>query len=245
MSYEKSCYITENTGNNAFSWEERQRKYNKTPKLYIPSLIDWVLSDVQVGTNVVFEEHERWKLQSCIGLKNFVSLKTDTGRNVVIFDNHNHALYFWIDAARKWIINPGFTLIHIDEHSDLWENSNELILERALDDEKYQWDFTNLSCNVGNYIIPAMRSGLVSKMIRIENESEMDSYMNYIPPKNTILNLDLDIFAPELDFIPEEKKLKIIRNLLREVDYVTIATSPFFINQWIAIEKLHKIFQKG
>ncbi len=68
-------------------------------------------------------------------------------------------------------------------------------------------------------------------MIRIENEAEIDAYMNYSPSENTVLNLDLDIFAPELDFIPEEKKIRLIRNLLQKADYVTIATSPYFIDQ--------------
>jgi hypothetical protein len=68
-------------------------------------------------------------------------------------------------------------------------------------------------------------------MIRIENEYQIDEYMDYIPSKNSILNLDLDIFAPELDHIPSEKKIKVIKNLLKRVKYVTIATSPFFIEQ--------------
>ncbi len=55
--------------------------------------------------------------------------------------------------------------------------------------------------------------------------------MDYIPSENSILNLDLDIFASELDHIPSEKKVKIIKNLLKRVKYVTIATSPFFIEQ--------------
>jgi hypothetical protein len=163
-------------------------------------------------------------------------------KDIVIFDNHNHALYFWIDALSKWIIQKWCELIHIDEHSDLWDNDNPLDLDIAIKDEQYAWDFTNLSCNVGNYIQPAIRSGLIWKMIRIENEHQIDEYINYIPSNNSILNIDLDIFAPELDHIPEKKKIEIIRNLLPHVSYVTIATSPFFIDQWKAIEKLKHIF---
>ena len=48
-------------------------------------------------------------------------------------------------------------------------------------------------------------------MIRIENEYQIDTYMDYIPSENSILNLDLDIFATELDHIPSEKKVKIIK----------------------------------
>jgi hypothetical protein len=101
----------------------------------------------------------------------------------------------------------------------------------AINNPEYAHEFTNLSCNVGNYILPAIESGLVGNMIRMENEYQIDAYMDYIPSENSVLNLDLDIFAPELDHIPEEKKIKIIRNLLKKVKYTTIATSPYFIEQ--------------
>lgn len=68
-------------------------------------------------------------------------------------------------------------------------------------------------------------------MIRIENEFQIDEFIDYIPEENAILNLDLDIFAPELDYIDERKKIACIQNLLSQVKYVTIATSPYFIDQ--------------
>lgn len=89
----------------------------------------------------------------------------------------------------------------------------------------------NLRCNVGNYIVPALGSGLISQMIRIENEFQIDERMGYIPSKNTILNIDLDIFAPELDYIDVQKKIQLIQNLLKKCQFATIATSPYFIEQ--------------
>jgi len=164
-------------------------------------------------------------------------------QEILIFDNHNHALYFWCDAVRRWIIEPWFQVIHIDEHSDLWENHNNLDLEKAIREEQYAWEFTNLSCNVGNYIQPALRCGLVHDIIRVENEYQIDECMEYSPRENTVLNIDIDIFAPELKHIPEEKKIQIIKNLLKKVKYVTIATSPYFIDQCIALQKLHQILE--
>ena len=82
-------------------------------------------------------------------------------------------------------------------------------------------------------------------MIRIENEYQIDEYMDYTPSENTILNIDIDIFAPELDHIPEEKKVQIIKNLLKKVKYVTIATSPYFIDQKLAIEKILKLIKNS
>ncbi len=237
MWYKTKSILTQKLWNNAFAWEERVIKYSKSPTLTVAAIKNGIVDDVRVGTNTVFEEVENRKLRSCIGLENFVRIED----NMIVFDNHNHALYFWIEAVRKWILSKWFELIHIDEHSDLWDNENKLNLEEAIGSTEYAWNFTNLSCNVGNYILPAIESGLVGKMVRIENEYQIDTYMEYTPCENSLLNLDLDIFAPELDHIPEEKKIRIITNLLSKVKYVTIATSPFFIDQWKAIQILKKI----
>lgn len=239
MPYSQERILTEKSWNNFFAWDERKSKYMRSPTLIIPSVIEGDIDDVQIWEHIVFEEIEDWLLRSCVGLKNFVQI----GENITIFDNHNHALYFWIEAVRKWIISKWFELIHIDEHSDLWKNDNILDLEEAMRNEEYIWNFTNLSCNVGNYILPAIDCWLVRNMIRIENEYQIDTYMNYIPSENSILNLDIDVFAPELDHIPEEKKIDIIKNLIKKVKYVTIATSPYFIDQWAAIKILQNILQ--
>lgn len=77
---------------------------------------------------------------------------------IQVFDNHNHALFFWCEAIQKEIIQPNFELIHIDEHSDLWENNFEI---SDFSDLRKMWEFTNFSCNVGNYIAPALRAGIV------------------------------------------------------------------------------------
>lgn len=79
-------------------------------------------------------------------------------------------------------------------------------------------------------------------MIRIENDFQIDAYMDYSPRKNSILNIDLDFFAPEIDFIDKKKKIQLIKNLIPQVGCITIATSPFFIEQKRAIMALHELF---
>lgn len=252
MSYNTKMILNGNRGNNAFAWKKREELYWAPPTLIIPNIIEWTLTDILIGDDIVFEEEEGGKIISCKGLKNFVQITIPQVKDpsqypaiklVTIFDNHNHALYFWIDALRKWIIEKWCELIHIDEHSDLWWNNHTLNLENAIVDEQYAWEFTNYDCNVGNYIIPAIESGLISHMIRIENEFQIDDYMNYKPKKNSILNIDLDIFSSELEYIPTEKTIMLIKNLLAQVNYVTIATSPYFIDPWRAIEKLNELFK--
>lgn len=192
----------------------------------IPKRIFGDVNDVKISENLVFEECENGKILSCFGLENFVQIERENLPPIVVFDNHNHALFFWCEAMKNGILKPKFQLFHIDQHSDLWENPNEI---EDFENLEKMWEFTNFSCNVGNYIFPAMRAGIVGEMIRIENEFQIDENIAKIPSENSVLNLDLDIF--NLDYIDAEKIKKCIKNLLKRVKYVTICTSPYFIDQ--------------
>ena len=219
IPYREAFCLTGNRGNNAFVQAE----------VTIPSLRIGTLEEVRIGTDIVFREKENGSTKDCTGLEHFVELIAPSSPRITIFDNHNHALYFWTEAMHDGLIEPGCELIHIDEHSDLWENQYSLDREKALTDKKYAWEFTNYRCNVGNYIQPALRSGLIRSMHRIENNYQVDAMLNYTPSRNTILNIDLDFFAPEMSFIDNTKKIQLIRNLLPQVQCVTIATSPYFM----------------
>jgi UPF0489 domain len=131
LPYSHIDTLTTPVGNNIFSWEFRRDFHQKDPTLIIPSLIDGTLDDVRIGDEVVFEEREDGALRSCIGLEHFIRMSCQDLR-VTIFDNHNHALYYWIEAARDGLISPGCELIHIDEHSDLWHNEHTLDLDRSI-----------------------------------------------------------------------------------------------------------------
>jgi hypothetical protein len=49
---------------------------------------------------MVFEEAENGKLKSCFGLENFVNISLPNLPEIVVFDNHNHALFFWCEAIQ-------------------------------------------------------------------------------------------------------------------------------------------------
>lgn len=60
-----------------------------------------------------------------MGLKNFIRMDWQ-GIPLVLVDNHNHVLYFWYEARKNGIIGNKNTLVHIDEHSDLRANENNI-----------------------------------------------------------------------------------------------------------------------
>lgn len=240
--YKTSFFLTENIGNNALSFEARSKLH--VPKLYVPSLIDGGLSDVQIGDEVVFEDFEDDKLKSCVGLKNFVKI----GKSYV-FDNHNHAFYFWHSEATNGNLRNGSILVHIDGHRDnrippkmpdtakVW--SADLSKEEKL---KYVFEYTNFVLNVGNFIPAAVKTGLIGEVINVLSEKEIDEF-DYAAlqkkleggERDLVLDVDLDFFASELDYIPSSKKLALIKALLPLAKTVTFASSPFFIEQEKAI----------
>lgn len=207
--------------------------------LTIPRRVRWGVHDITQGRSIVFrEQDETGQIREYTGLEKFIEI-THPDQKIVVCDNHNHALYFWYEALWSGQIQPGAQLIHIDEHSDLWENTQSLpplgTESPEAIDEFVQW------CEVGNYILPAMRNGLIGNIVRYENEYELDRATSFITDENSILNIDIDIFSPELDFISFEKKWAAITHFLPLCPVITIATSPFFIDQEYAITLTQKI----
>ena len=94
-------YIDRPIGNNIFSYEDRENK-----KIYVPKLIEGTLDDVSVGEEIVFNEIDEDIEIKAKGLKNMIIYKYQD-KDVYIFDNHNHAFYFWIKSLKKGNFTKG------------------------------------------------------------------------------------------------------------------------------------------
>jgi hypothetical protein len=72
----------------------------------------------------------------------------------------------------------------------------------------------------------------------------LEDYLNNkeINKNNIILNLDLDFFQPDLDFIDYELKKKVILDIAKKASIITVSTSPFFIEQNLAIRVFKDLF---
>ena len=241
--YKKPFYLKEALWNNAFSYEQRENK-----KLYIPSLIQIDNFDQiklqEDKEKIAFEDF--WFddiLSTNYWLENFYKIDWK-GKNIYLFDNHNHAFYFWYLARNEWIISDNNTLIHIDEHADTRDNDKHLLKPDSKNLQKV-FEFTNKLLNVGDYIIPAQQEGIIWDIIQIRNTSNLEDYLKNKDKysDNIILNLDLDFFQPDLDFIDYELKKKVVLDAARKAKIITVSTSPFFINQELAIKVFKDIFK--
>lgn len=261
--YKKPFYITKDLWNNALSYIQRDNK-----QLYVPSLIKSEIPDIKLGNKVVFEDFDfDDKLSSCTWLENFYEIDWNW-KKIFLFDNHNHAYYFWYLARNKKIIWDDNILYHVDEHSDMRDTDEYLLKPDSYDLEKV-FNYTNFKINVWNYIIPAQKEGIIKDIIQIRNEENLNTYLHNLNlpfPKGvpwkgeglekiewitnnklwlshwTILNLDLDFFQPDLDFIDYELKKKVVLDIANKADIITVATSPFFIKQDLALKVFKDLF---
>ncbi len=226
-------HITEPVGNNAFSHEQRQNK-----SIWVPALMQGTLSDLSLGTEIVFSEIEDGVEKNRNGLNNFLYFPF-RGKDIFIFDNHNHAFFFWLAGFQQGKIKPGLPLVHVDQHSDMrtpqkWPSFS---LNKTMD-LKEVFRYTNYQLNVGNFIQPALHLGLFSEVQIIDSSTALKQEI----PEGFVLDIDLDIFSDDMRYIPEEEKSEKIRQYIRRTNFITIATSPFFINQNKAINMLRKLF---
>lgn len=244
--YNKWFFIESPVWNNEFSFDKRQNK-----KLFVPEIIEAKSFDeIKFQDDlekIAFEDFDfDNKLSTNYWLKNFYRFQM-WWKEVVLFDNHNHAFYFWYEARSRKIIWDKNILIHIDQHADTRDNDKIISKSDSKSLEKV-FDFTNFVLNVWDYIIPAQKEGIIENIVQIRNTKNLEDYLqNFSNRKNNskiILNLDLDFFASELDFIDFELKKKVILDVFEKASYVTVCTSPFFVDQGLAVEKFKEIFKE-
>jgi hypothetical protein len=239
--YEKPFYINSPTWNNAFSYEKRINK-----QIFVSKLIKIKnVLKIELWEKIVFEDYDfDNKLNSCTWLKNFYEIDY-LEKKVYFFDNHNHAFYFWFLARKIWLIRDNNILYHIDEHSDMRDPKNYLQKPNSYDLKEIFY-YTNYFLNVWNYITPALKEWIISEVIQIRNSQNLEDYFKNSKEESLsnqiILNLDLDFFQPNLDFIDYELKKKVVLDILKKATVVTVASSPFFIDQKLAIKVFKDLF---
>ena len=233
VDYTRPFRIDAPVGNNAFAYERR----GPSPSLWVPARRYGPLASVERGSEVVFEDvDEHGVLHSCTGLAHIVQGEW-AGVPTIVMDNHNHAFYFWCEAMADGRIDPGATLVHLDQHRDtrVPPHPPGAVLTPA---EAFR--YTNFVLNVGNYIVPAQQIGIVGDALFVTGEAGLDD-RRFAGRRNTILNIDLDYFAPELASIDFERVRRFVDAHLPTASLVTIATSPFFIDQDRALEYLFRL----
>jgi hypothetical protein len=221
-------FIESKTGNNAISYEAR-KKLNSSTKLYIPPLkhlYKFSTNEIQLGDKIVFEEIINWKLQKFQWLKNYLFFKKNN-TFFAIFDNHNVAFYFI--AKFFFSYQKKVNLIHIDQHSDLNLPPFDCNCKSITEATNYSLRFLN----VWNYLIPA-KNNFLNEIYQVRSEYALYNYFPKYCKNSKILNIDLDFWDEKM--WSNIDSLFFIKKHLLKFKLVLIATSPFFINQKLALQ---------
>ena len=239
QKYYNGFYITTPAGNNAFSFAERENK-----QIYVPPIISGKIDELAVGEHIVFSEISEIDdgvEYNRFGLKQFIYTNIN-GKDICIFDNHNHAFFFWMFALKMGIIKKGLPLVHVDQHSDMREPLKFFAENPQNKDNKIDlqevFKYTNYVLNVGNFIKPAQKMGLFSEINVIDSSTSLEQSF----PNEIVLDIDIDIFSKDMSYIPYELKMDKIKSFIKKAKLITIATSPYFIDQHKAIEIIKEIF---
>lgn len=224
----RGFYIEQPVGNNEFSFDKRRNR-----SIWVAPLVDGLPGDIREGNNIAFAEVEDDREISAKGLEQFLYFE-HADRPVFIFDNHNHAFTFWAWGIEKKRITAQAKLIHVDQHSDMRRPDDEPPLCLSL---AQAFDYANFNLNVGNFIKPALQLGWFSDTEIINTEEGFRQ--EFAEP--FVLDIDLDVFAPELDYVDNDLKIQRIRYWMQEAQLTTIAFSPYFIRFDLAREYIIKI----
>ena len=230
QKYYRGFELTSPEGNNAFSFDKRVNK-----KIYVPALRIGSLSDLKVSETIAFSEIVDEQEKNCHGLNCLLHLNHPT-KNIFIMDNHNHAFFFWMVGWIGHWIPKNACLIHVDQHKDM-RVPNPFLHPQERSLEKI-FHYTNHVLNVGNFIEPALELGIFSNVMMVDNQSAFEQRMS----QPYILDIDLDIFSKEMAYINQSYKIEKIRSWIDRAQWITVATSPFFIEQDEALRLLTELF---
>ncbi len=247
MFYNTPKFLSKPKWNNAFSYEKRQTYTNWVEKLYIPRLIETKdLTRLKVGEYIAIQEVDDGKLISAKWLENFIKI---SDKPVYIMDNHNHALFFWFKEFFEQDMDREFISVwHIDQHSDMKKTSTSLNLDNTWKEQTPKQvlskvrEYVNYEVNIGNYIYPAIQTGLVDSVTQIRSFDKLKGMQDYQSWDRVILNIDVDFWHPDM-YGDDDTKIQLVKDLIPQAAIVTIATSPYFIKQSKAIDIVKKLLK--
>ena len=200
--------------------------------------------EIEADNFAFAEKNNNWETEYFHGLKNFLWIEKSDFPPIFIFDNHNHAPVFRYNIVYNNKIQNA-TLIHIDQHSDCRENQHHLQLNQNENELKKVFDFYNEKCNVWNFISPSLESWIISNQIQIRSTSALKN-LEIGKNQNFILDIDLDFCLDWINrSIVNEESIKILKEKFNEfwksALCTTIATSPYFLDQELAIHILKEL----
>ncbi len=229
-----SSTIHAGIGNNAFSYTRKPDR----PELLSTPLREGLLNDLQVGSQVVFHDFDEDTWVEHVGLKEGI-FTNEYPIPLYVVDNHNLAFWCWADAHQRGYLPMGSSLVHIDAHyDDRFPSSFAVDIQDMQDVERY----THQVLQIATFIQPALHHGLFEDVQYYVESSEFDQPLpDLLPGRQYVIDLDLDVFCDEMSHVQWKQKIEVMKHFLPQTCAITMATSPFFIDQQKAIDSAHRV----
>lgn len=228
--YSEPFYQTAPGGNN------NTRRGRRLSPLRVAAVTQGDLHNLSLSTDIALSSVSRatGALEEACGLNTFMYFDWQ-GVPGIVFDNHNHALYFWYEARQLGLFKGPAQLLHVDAHRDGSVPPRPLSDTSTLPDVFW---YVNNVVEVGSFIQPALANGFFSSWAWLNTLETIQTQW----PAGYVLDLDLDIFAGLEVSEDESRLIQAIQNLALRAVFMTVATSPLYIPQDRAIRLAQKLF---
>ncbi len=226
--YSRACYLDSGVGNNAFSLERKPER----ERLMLTRLEIGLIGDLQCSSETSFQDYDSDVWMQCGGLEKAI-LSFEADMPIYVFDNHNHAFYGWIEALHAGVFSRGARLVHMDAHFDDAEPEHVKV---DLNDIEDVWKYTNETLQIASFIKPALELDVFDQVVNYVESADFTELPEIGADQEIILDIDLDVFCDEMSHVSWKQKLDVITHYLPQTKLITMATSPFFIDQQRAID---------
>jgi len=269
--YSSPFYITDPVWNNAFDFSVRSNKSIYVPQIIdwtINDLEIWNEIAFEVVENSKIKSFKwlknfirtEWNWIPVIIVDNhnhvfyfwFEALKKwiiKDGTNLIHIDEHSDIKDSWKELPLYCDFKEIFEFTNFS--LNVWDYIKPAISSWIIKDYikiSGEWELKNYKEN-----LPKTRNVIPTGMEESQFEAKTDPFplsgigmtkWNIQDDKkwNYILNLDIDFFSPNLDYIDYNLKKEAILDIASRAKLITIATSPYFVDQNRAIEIIRALF---
>lgn len=223
-------------GNNAFSLEKMPDRQD----LRITPLQKGFIAEAQMGTHVAFQDFDGESWLECTGLQ-YAVCEMVGNIPVYLFDNHNHAFFGWLEAFHSGSFRKGASLVHMDAHFD---DASPDHYDVDLSDLESVWKYTHETLQIASFITPALHHGVFSQCVNYVESGDFEYLMPLNSKTDIVLDLDLDVFCDEMSHVTWSQKIEVLKYYWPQTRCVTMATSPFFIDQQRAIDIAKRLMEE-
>lgn len=177
-------------------------------------------------------------------LENYV---LDTTRDMLMVDDHNHALAGWTAALYEGLFDSKPVLIHVDYHEDAGNPPEDFDEELPLTVESLE-EQTHL-IEIDEFIEAGKNWDLFDEVVEVGVQSTETTISEDIAHMNQAINqyeaaiMDVDLDVYNIRNLEKGFDYQIAQGI-SNADFTTFATSPgYALNQEEAIEKIGKLVE--